>query len=122
MGQQMELRAAQPKQMGIDERRIVYEKIGDVYLDPKIGYSKGWSDKRVADDLGVPPAWVREVRDTLFGPEGSEELVEIRAQAIKLDAEQAALAKEQARLQGELSAFAGRIAALHARIAKFEAA
>jgi hypothetical protein len=66
-----------PRTMSRDDRRIVFEKLNEVYVDEKVGYGPGWTDSKVATDLGVPRAWVKQVRDEMFGPEGSNE--EIRA-------------------------------------------
>ena len=66
--------ADKPRQPTRDERRVITSKLEDVYLDEKAGYSVGWNDARVASDLGVPRAWVSEVREFSFGPGMSEEL------------------------------------------------
>jgi hypothetical protein len=55
-----------------DDRRIIFEKIDDVYVDERIGYSTGWSDQRIATDLGVPRAWVSKIRDENFGADIDE--------------------------------------------------
>jgi hypothetical protein len=59
--------------MGKEDRRLIFAKINDVYLDEKQGYSSGWSDKRVSEDLGVPCAWVKTIREDNFGFEGANE-------------------------------------------------
>ena len=70
-------KAEPPPQMKPEDRRIVAEKIGDVYVDT--GYIAPWTDDLVARDLGVPRAWVAEVRDFMFGPANENpELVEYR--------------------------------------------
>lgn len=65
----------QPKPMGRDDRRIIFEKLHEVYVDEKVGYSEGWTDHRVSTALGCPQAWVQSVRDEMFGPEGSNEQI-----------------------------------------------
>lgn len=62
-------KAEAPREMSREDRRIITSKLDDVYLDGK--YSTPWTDAAVARDLGVPRAWVSEVRDQFFGPEGS---------------------------------------------------
>ena len=62
-----------PREMTREDRRIVLSKLNDVYLDERLGYDKGWSDKKVAQDLGVPQAWVAQLRDENFGPDNSNE-------------------------------------------------
>ena len=59
-----------PREMSRADKRIIFSKLDEVYSDEKSGYSNGWSDQRVATDLGVPLAWVTEIRDDSFGPEG----------------------------------------------------
>lgn len=56
-----------PRAMGREDRRIVFEKLNEVYLDEKRGYDSGWSDQKVATDLGVPRSWVENVREEMFG-------------------------------------------------------
>lgn len=50
------------------DRRIIFAKLEEVYLDEVKGYSANWTDDRVSKDLGVPRAWVAEVREINFGP------------------------------------------------------
>ncbi|WP_024706124.1 hypothetical protein, partial [Martelella sp. AD-3] len=68
------LQADLPPQMGRDDRRIIMEKLDDVYGDNAYGGS--WTDTTVARDLNVPRAWVSEVREAFFGPEGSNPLLD----------------------------------------------
>lgn len=63
--------AEPPRIMQRDDRRIIFQKLNEVYLDEKRGYDNGWSDLKVSTDLGVPRAWVAQVRDENFGPVGS---------------------------------------------------
>ena len=56
-----------PKQMGRDDRRIVFEKLNEAYGNETIGYNPGWSDTRVAKELGCPLEWVATVRIEMFG-------------------------------------------------------
>lgn len=59
-----------PREMSRSDKRIIFNKLEEVYIDENTGYSSGWSDQRVAVDLGVPIEWVRSLRDENFGPEG----------------------------------------------------
>ncbi|WP_319520214.1 hypothetical protein [uncultured Martelella sp.] len=59
-------KAEPPPQMQREDRRIVADKIADVYDDT--GYIAPWTDELVAQDLGVPRAWIAEMRDFMFGP------------------------------------------------------
>lgn len=60
-----------PRQMSREDRRIVFEKLNEVYIDDKQGYASPWTDEKVSTDLGVPRAWVTNVREEMFGPVGS---------------------------------------------------
>ena len=94
--------AEKPREMSREDKRLIWGKIDGVYLDEKRGYEDGWSDLRVATDLGVPLAWVRTIRDTDFGPEGMSAeartnlaaLAEYREKLEKLCAEQVRISKE----------------------------
>lgn len=59
--------AVPPRQMSRDDRRVIFAKLDDVYLSEKDGYAPGWSDEKVASDLGIPRAWVETIRDENFG-------------------------------------------------------
>lgn len=67
------VKAEPPRQMTKEDRRLIFAKIDEVYLDESKGYSSGWSDKKVASDLGVPAAWVKTIREENFGSEGANE-------------------------------------------------
>ncbi len=58
-----------PRQMSRDDGRIIFAKLNEVYSDDTTGYRQGWTDKKVAADLGVPLEWVSSVRDEHFGEE-----------------------------------------------------
>src|SRR5262249_4668120 len=63
------------KVMTREDRRIIFEKLNDVYIDGKVGYGRGWTDEKVATDLGVPRAWVKLLREENFGDEvGNEDI------------------------------------------------
>lgn len=67
----MEQKAEAPREMSREDRRIIFTKIDELYLNDKTGYHPPWTDAAVSRDLGVPRAWVATVREELFGPEGS---------------------------------------------------
>ena len=60
--------AVEPRTMTREDRRIVMSKLDEVYLSEKDGYVTPWTDAAVARDLGVPRAWVTDMRDEFFGP------------------------------------------------------
>ncbi|MGX1171263.1 hypothetical protein AB7M16_007529 [Bradyrhizobium sp. USDA 372] len=64
-----------PRAMSREDRRIIFEKLNEVYVNDKVGYSASWTDVKVADDLGVPLQWVKVIRDENFGDEvGNEDI------------------------------------------------
>jgi hypothetical protein len=62
------LQVSEPRVMTREDKRIIYDKINEVYVDEKRGYDNGWSDHKLATDLGVPRKWIEEVREDMFGP------------------------------------------------------
>jgi hypothetical protein len=71
-----------PRAMSREERRIIFEKLNEVYVNDKVGYAGGWTDAKVASDLGVPLQWVRVIRDENFGDEvGNEDIRKQLAEA-----------------------------------------
>lgn len=60
-------------QMSREDRRIIFEKLNEVYLDEKSGYSVDWTDAKVASDLGIARSWVAKVREEMFGPEAAND-------------------------------------------------
>lgn len=71
-----------PKAMDRTERRLVFAKLNEVYMDETSGYSEDWTDAKVAADLGVPVAWVSEVRDADFGPEVNASILADRSKEV----------------------------------------
>jgi len=63
-------KAEPPREMTRDDRRLIFAKLEETYLDEATGYAPGWSDAKLADDLGVARAWVERIRDENFGPHG----------------------------------------------------
>jgi hypothetical protein len=58
-----------------EDRRIIFEKLNETYVSERVGYGDGWTDEKVAVDLGVPRAWVKLIRDENFGDELSNETI-----------------------------------------------
>lgn len=57
----------EPRKMEVDDRRIVFAKLAEVWAGKDAGYATPWTDQAVAKDLGVPLAWVVEIRSSMFG-------------------------------------------------------
>jgi hypothetical protein len=114
-----------PREMSKADRRVILAKIEDVYLDETSGYGTGWSDQKVADDLGVPRAWVKFLREENFGSEGAnEEVVKLLADAKALGeqfeaAKQSAMA-EVARADAAIRKVASQIDEIIGRVSAIE--
>lgn len=67
-GEQQTMPAEAPRTMTRDDKRIINIKLHEVYIGEREGYQTPWTDKKVAENLGVPAAWVMEIREDLFGP------------------------------------------------------
>jgi hypothetical protein len=59
--------APSPRSMQRSDRQIIIAKLMDVYVGEKAGYAPGWTDEKVSVDLGVPRAWVEQLRAENFG-------------------------------------------------------
>lgn len=102
-----------PRDMSREDRRIIFAKLDDLYLEDKAGYVPPWTDAAVARDLGVPRAWVAEVREELFGPEGSNpEFEEYARQLGELRTEHGACAAELKALQDRIGRLEAALEAL----------
>lgn len=74
-----------PPEMTKEDRRIIFADIDMRYIDESKGYDSGYDDKRIAEGLNVPLAWVRTIREENFGPE--------KGSKVDADAEVAVLKK-----------------------------
>lgn len=101
--------ADKPREMTRDERRLIWAKLEEVYVDERAGYSAGWTDARVAEDLGIPRAWVSTIRDENFGPGVSEEVEKTLAEA-------RAVAAQVANFSADMAALTARGAELLKRV------
>jgi hypothetical protein len=78
--------ADKPRNMGREDRAIIFDKLNEVY--GKDAYKSPWTDTAVAKDLGVPRDWVSTMRDDMFGPAGSNPLFdEFLAENTRLEAQ-----------------------------------
>jgi hypothetical protein len=71
-----------PRAPSFDERRLILMKLQDHYVSETVGYDRGWSDKKVAENLGVAWKWVADLRAANFGPaRDNDDVREILAEA-----------------------------------------
>ena len=104
---------APPRQLSLPDRHVIVLKLAEVYVSPESGYDNGWSDKRVADDLGVPRAWVEKIREENFGPlKSSLEARQFLEEAKSLLLDGKALAEATASLSLTVKQFDERLSRL----------
>lgn len=91
-----------PRQMSRDDRRIIFAKLNDTYAGERVGYAAPWTDKKVAQDLGVPVGWIEQVREEMFGPIASNpEIDQAVVDASKVVTEMRALAQKLTQMADE---------------------
>lgn len=91
-----------PREMSREDRRLIFAKLEEVYVDEKVGYSAGWHDERVAKDMAVPRAWVELIREENFGPikaAQNPEIVELTARIDVLEQDAARLGIDAERIK-----------------------
>ena len=102
------------KPMGKSDRRVIFIKLDEVYQDEKKGYLPGWTDQRVATDLGIPEAWVKEIREENFGSVSSNPDIDlVLAEAKKWKDEAGALERKMETMQEEAHKLGDRMQKLH---------
>jgi predicted transcriptional regulator len=62
--------------MTIAQRRNIWREIDANYRDDGAGYIGTVTDHSIAEKLKVPRAWVSNIREQDFGPEGSNEALQ----------------------------------------------
>lgn len=68
--------------------RLVMQALEDYYDEAKSTYREGWTDKKVASEIGVSEASVASVREEFFGPLGEpSELTAIRDALVHAEGE-----------------------------------
>lgn len=115
--------AGKGQKMEYKIQRSIFAKLNEVYGDN--AYKTGWTDGKVAADLGVSRSQVAEVRAYMFGPASvNHEVRAILDEAKKLrdEAKQAAnlIAADIAGMVKEHQTFGTRIRTLEAKIVEIE--
>lgn len=99
-----------------ESRRLIHAEIDVVWLDDRKGYAGGATDRSIAEKLGVPVAWVAEVREFAFGPcMINEDLEAFRAELASATEQMAAVQAEQEALSRQVEAAKSALAALARR-------
>jgi hypothetical protein len=118
---EMKIKAEPPREMSKEDQRIIFAEINDVYVDEKTGYSSGWNDKKVAEKLGVPLAWVKGVREAHFGKEGAYEdfskfIGTLRSDLDKLIGSNEELIKRSIKIEADAKSLRESAEAAHAKL------
>lgn len=61
---------------GREDGRLISRAIEDHWDAPLAGYKVGWSDVKMAEDLGVPLDWVKMIRERDFGGSGEDPTIQ----------------------------------------------
>lgn len=102
-----------PREMTKIDRRLIIQKLEDVYLDETTGYSTGWNDQRVAEDMKVPRIWVETIREENFGPQKADqsaEVMEIKGRLFEIDGKLAELTLDATSIRREAEVCASKAA------------
>lgn len=100
-----------------EDKRLINIKLHEVYMGEKDGYYAPHTDHSVAKDLGVPVAWVRDLREEMFGPAHSNSDIDdqlAKIEAIKADA--AKLADDANAMLNEIRAIVVKLPPLSQRM------
>lgn len=100
------IKAEEPPKMTKEDRRIIFAKIDENYIDETNGYSGDWSDEKIAKDLNVPRAWVSQIREDNFGPEVGEGIAkDVETISVAIEKANAELAKMDERVESVRQAY-----------------
>jgi hypothetical protein len=59
-----------------DDKRAIFRRLDEVYSVPAGRYVDDWTDHRLATEMNMPRAWIAQVRDEAYGPEGGNDEME----------------------------------------------
>lgn len=109
-----------PRQMAIDDALTIASKLQEVYLGADKGYGDGNTDAKVAESLGVPRAWVKEVRIKSYGVNslgGNDDIADALRQAQEACKDGRAILAEMAAIaEQRVAPFRARLDAIERRI------
>lgn len=97
------------------DRRQIFKRLDEVYDDKKGRYCDGFTDNSVAKELNMPRAWITEVRESNFGPDGGNDDME------RVSAAVGKLAKQAKDLQDDAISLASRAEELEAEAGRIRA-
>lgn len=102
-----------------EDKRIINVKLHEVYIGEKEGYYAPHTDASIAKDLGVPVAWVRDIREELFGPAHSNsEIDDTLAKIEKIKTEAAGMLSSAEKMLNDVSALIVKMPDIRSQIAE----
>lgn len=106
-----------PREMTRDDRRRVFRAIDEEYDDKNGRYVGNTTDQILADKLHVPRAWVAEVREEAFGPEGgNEEMHRVASTLGTLVSKAESIEKKAMEVAAEAESYREEIKAMRKRL------
>jgi hypothetical protein len=112
-----------PREPTFDDRRIIIAALQEHYIDERTGYAPGFTDHRIAADLGVPRKWVEDLRAANFGPvKDNEDVRTLLAEARGMLGEARGIAGKEEEAAQARAAFVARLDNLERRVADIEKA
>lgn len=107
-----EVQADAPVTMSREDGRLISRMIEDHWSESHARYQPGWSDAKLAADIGKPQAWVKEIRERDFGGVGEDPgVIEFIAQQVEVAGELDGLRKSL----DELAMSTADLSAMHTR-------
>lgn len=115
------VKAEEPRKMDRDYKIVIINSIQDHHDGDR--YNAGWSDKKLAEDLGVPWAWVKDVRENVLEFSGGHDgaLDEFLREAKPVLDEARALLADVAKQQATAKSLADRLSRIEVLAKKIEA-
>lgn len=77
---------AEPRTPEPKDRRKIFARLMEVYDEKNGRYCDDFTDQSVGKALGVPWAWVSEIREQNFGPAGNVEMARVKSELGQLRA------------------------------------
>lgn len=99
-------------------KRLIDAKMDEVYDAKKGGYLNGYSDAKVATDLGVVQEWVALIRDFGHGPDTTA--LDLRTDVVELDKRAAAVMEAKRLVEAGMARIEELDKSLNDRLANFE--
>ncbi len=114
--------SSSPRQPSREDKRRVLEKLNEVYDGEETGYSRDWSDAKVAASLSVPPRWVTDLRVEFHGENAGNEATDKEAKARRraINELRADIERIESRLLSTLADTERAIGPLKARLARLD--